>query len=293
MQIDQIILFKDIFEQGTISQAAKLSHISQPAATKKLQNLEEEMGVRLIERTNRGIKVTEAGSIFYEFTLKVTDMYEYVLAEITDWKYNRESLEVAACPVIANYVLPKFICDLKMNYPRFSFNIFPTNSENTISRVLTGHAKLGFCVDVEPDPELVLQKMFDDEIVLVACQDYEIDEKIKINDLKDHLIVILDESHAYYKKVFEYCRQIGIDLDSKQNVQQFYTLEAIKNLLVNCIGISLMPKRAVMNEIRKGFIKVIDVEGLHIPYEIFAISRKDDFITPLMMEIIEMVKTSD
>ena len=290
MQIDQIILFKDIVEQGTISQAAKISHISQPAATKTLQSLEEEMGVRLIERTNRGIKVTEAGEIFYKFTLKVTDMYEYVSDEITDWKYNRESLEISACPVIANYVLPQFICDLKRDYPKFSFNIYPTNSETTISRVLTGHAKLGFCVDVEPHPELLLQKMFDDEIILVACSDYDIADRIKIDDLKDHLIVILDESHAYYKKVFEYFRMIGIDLDSKQNVQQFYTLESIKNLLVNCVGISLMPKRAVANEMRKGFIKQIEIDGLYIPYEIYAITRKDDFITPLMMEIIAMVQ---
>ena len=292
MQIDQIVLFKNIVEQGTISQAAKLSHISQPAATKKLQTLEEEMGVRLIERTNRGIKVTEAGEIFYEFTLKVTDMYDYVSDKITDWKYNRESLEVSACPVIANYVLPKFICDLKRDYPKFSFNIFPANSETTNSRVLTGHAKLGFCVEVEEDSDLVFQKMFDDEIVLVACADYDIPDKVTLSDLEKHLIVILDESHAYYKKVFEYFRTLGIDLDSKQNVQQFYTLESIKNLLMNCVGISLMPKRAVINEINKGFIKEIELNGLHIPYEVFAITHKEDFITPLMMEIIELVKNT-
>lgn len=292
MQIDEIILFKDIVEQGTISQAAKLSHISQPAATKKLQGLEQEMGVRLIERTNRGIKPTEAGEIFYEFTLKVTDMYNFVSREITDWKYNRESLEVVACPVIANYVLPKFICDLKQDYPKFSFNIFPTTSANTNSRVLTGQAKLGFCVDVDEDKDLTIQKMFDDEIILVACADYDIPSNISFHDLDDHLMVILDRSHAYYQKVFDYFMRVGIDLDSKQNVQQFYTLESIKNLLMNCVGISLMPRRAVKNELAKGFLKQISIDGFSIPYEVFAITKTDDYITPLMIEIIEMVKNS-
>lgn len=292
MQIDQIILFKDIVEQQTISQAARLSHISQPAATKKLQNLEDELSVRLLERTNRGIKVTEAGEIFYEFAIQVTDMYEHVSSKITDWKYNRESLEIAACPVISNYVLPEFICELKKSYPKFSFNIYPTNSTTTVSRVLTGHTKLGFCVDVEENPELIRQKMFDDEIILVACKDYDIPSEITISELKNHLVVILDGSHAYYKKVFEYGRGIGIDLDNMQNIQQFYTIESIKNLIQNCKGVSLMPKRAVRNELRKGFIKEVKIEGLYIPYEIYAISRVDDYISPLMIEIIEMVKAS-
>ncbi len=290
MQIDQIILFKNIVEQGTISQAAILSHISQPGATKKLQALEEEVGVRLLERSNRGIKITEAGEIFYKFTLQVTDLYESVSAKITDWKYNKESLEISACPVIANYVLPEFVCELKKSYPKFSFNIYPTNSETTVSRVLTGHSKLGFCVDVEDNPELYKQKIFDDEIVLVACSDYNIDTTITLSELDNHLVMILDESHAYYKKVFEYCRSIGLDLDGKQNIQQFYTLESIKNLIQNCKGISLMPKRSVKNELNKGFIKEIKVENLDIPYEIFAVSRIDDYVTPLMIEIIEMVK---
>lgn len=290
MQLDQIILYKNVVEQKTISQAAKLCHISQPAASKQLQNLEEELGVRLIERTNRGIKVTEAGRIFYEFTLSVDDMYGNVTTLLSDWKYNRESLDVISSPVIANYVLPSGICDLKKDYPHFSFNIIPENSTNVIDSILMGQSKLGFAVDVDDHRDLVKQKMFDDEIILVACSDYEIDSEIVINDLKDHLVIILDKSDIFYHKVHDYCRLIGIDIESKQNIQQFYTIESIKNLLINCCGISFIPRRAVEKEISKGFIKQIKIDGLYIPYEVYAITHVNNAITPVMMEIIEQVK---
>ncbi|NLW15646.1 MAG: LysR family transcriptional regulator [Erysipelothrix sp.] len=290
MQIDQIILFKHVVEQETISQAAKLCHISQPAASKQLQGLEEELGVKLIERTNRGIKMTEAGHIFYDFTISVTDMYSNLTNEMSDWKYNRESLDITACPVIANYVLPNHICELKKEYPKFAFNILPTSPESTIEKILLRQAKLGFCVDVEPHPELHLQKMFDDEIVLVSCTKYPIEDKIKISDLNKHLIVILDKKHIYYEKVYDYCKSIGIDLDTKHNVQQFYTLESIKNLLMNCAAISLMPRRSVAKEIKNGLLKEVEVVGIHIPYGVYALTNVKDHMSPLMIKIIELVK---
>lgn len=290
MHIDQIILFKNIVEQETISQGALLSNISQPAATKQLQSLEEELGVRLIERTNRGIKVTEAGDIFYQFTLEVTDMYNSVSAKITDWKYNKESLEISACPVISNYVLPEFIFDLKKKHPMFNFNIYPTNTETVVSRVLTGYSKLGFCVDLKPHKELILEKMFDDEIALIASPYYKIADEIILSDLQDHLVIILDKGHSYYKKIEHEMALIGVDLDSLQNVQQYYTIEAIKYLLIKGKGVSLIPRRSVINELKSGQLREVSVEGLNIPFEIFAITHKDNYITPLMHEIISKVK---
>ena len=70
MNISQINLFNDVSELGTISEAAKINNMSQPAASKQIQNLEDYFGVCLFERTNRGIILTEAGQILYDFTKK-------------------------------------------------------------------------------------------------------------------------------------------------------------------------------------------------------------------------------
>jgi len=286
MNISQINLFNDVSELGTISEAAKINNMSQPAASKQLQNLEDYFGVCLFERTNRGIILTEAGQILYDFTKKVSRMNEELHRNIRNIRNNKNSIDIVACPVVAGYVLPNLICELKKDYPHFNFNITSRDTQLTVDTIISGTYSLGFALDVPPRPELVSQKMFDDEIVLVSCRDYEISDHLTFEELSDHLVIVSDECYVFYDKIRDYFKDNGVDVEEINYFQTFYSIESVKNLLVNCSGIAFMPRKAMANEIRKGLVREIDLEGFESHYSVYAITHTKNTITPLMMKII-------
>jgi len=100
------------------------------------------------------------------------------------------------------------------------------------------------------------------------------------------LVIVSDECYVFYDKISDYFKQNGVDVEEINYFQTFYSIESVKNLLVNCSGIAFMPRKAMANEIRKGLVREINLEGFESHYSVYAITHTKNTITPLMMKII-------
>lgn len=84
MDIKQMIYFKTIVEEGTISKAAQTLHMAQPPLSMQLKQLEDELGVTLLKRGHRKVELTQAGKIFYKRSLQMISLNEMTFHEIQD-----------------------------------------------------------------------------------------------------------------------------------------------------------------------------------------------------------------
>jgi len=103
MQLDQLILFDRIASEKSISKVAEESHLSQPALSQKMRKLEEEMDIKLFERSNRGIELTEAGMMVQKYFHQIISAYDEMQEELGNLKQHSGTVRILASPVVGQY----------------------------------------------------------------------------------------------------------------------------------------------------------------------------------------------
>ncbi|MCD8028070.1 MAG: LysR family transcriptional regulator [Erysipelotrichaceae bacterium] len=140
MDIKQMLYFKTIVEEGTISKAALKLHMAQPPLSMQLKQLEEELNVQLIIRNNRGIELTQAGKLFYKRSLQILSLSELTIQEIKDLEEKVLRIGVTSSNrSLISYLDKTFITDHKL-----SFRIHEGSTYEMIDLLLTHNIDMAF-----------------------------------------------------------------------------------------------------------------------------------------------------
>ena len=123
MQLEHLDLFLKIAQEKSISKVASASHISQPALSLQMQKIEDTLGCKLFERSNRGIQLTEAGIITKRYAAQLMFTYDQFMEELHNLRNNNDTCRVAATLVAANYAIPCTLVKAKEKFPDFIFTL--------------------------------------------------------------------------------------------------------------------------------------------------------------------------
>ncbi|MEG0019195.1 MAG: LysR family transcriptional regulator, partial [Oscillospiraceae bacterium] len=178
MQLEHILLFYKIANEKSISKVASSNHISQPALSQQMQKLEEEVGQRLLERSNRGIELTSAGVIMQKYAAQFLQLYDNLQEDLENLQANFGTVRITATSVAASYALPCSLFKVKQRFPVYNFSLNAINSAEVINRVKTGATDIGFVVGKTDEPDIICTEAFSDKIYLVAKADYNIKDNI-------------------------------------------------------------------------------------------------------------------
>lgn len=204
MLLEHVIMFCKIANEKSISKVAQTNHISQPALSLQMQRLEEELGVKLFERSNRGIQLTEAGIIMQKYGLQFMQSYDNLREEIDNLKGNKVTFRIAASPVTCDYALPCILYKANQKFPGYSFALNGFPSSKVIAQIRNEQADLGFIVGKCEDDDLVCTEAFVDKIHLVAKTGYNTKSLHSIKDLKRHPLIMMNENFSSSRLVYNY-----------------------------------------------------------------------------------------
>ena len=122
MDIRQLRYFCAIAEEGQISRAAQRLHIAQPPLSYQLKLLEEELGVKLVDRNTRSLSLTQAGHVFYQRAEQILGMLQAAASEVKDVEYGVNGiLAIGSPPAIGNIYIPERIARFHKEYPYVRF----------------------------------------------------------------------------------------------------------------------------------------------------------------------------
>ena len=154
MNFKKLLYFKTIVEQGQISRAARVLHISQPPLSQRLKELEEELGTTLIERTGNNWKVTLPGKALYQRALQVLELLDDIPSEVKQAQMSVQGQVTVGCSTMCLSLLHRFIPWFSERYPEISIRLFIGDSA-ILNRMLRERA-LDFSVMLAPHPPLGL-----------------------------------------------------------------------------------------------------------------------------------------
>ncbi|NLI22226.1 MAG: LysR family transcriptional regulator [Clostridiales bacterium] len=274
MQLEHLALFMKIAQEKSISKVANASHISQPALSLQMQKLEDALGCRLFERSNRGIQLTDAGMITKRYAAQLMFTYEQFVEELHNLRNHNDTCRVAATQVAANYAIPCTLVKAKEKFPDFTFTLASMPSREVLRQVLGSQADIGFIVGETQESELFCKNVFSDQVVLVAAKDYTVRQSLSVEGLKHHPLVLLDESFSSYRMMADQLKSMGYDLDQFKVSYHLDSTESVKSMVMSGNGLTFLPYMAVKKEIYLQQLKIVDTENFCLRYDVSIVYKQ-------------------
>lgn len=253
--------FYEVAKLGSLSLASKKMFISQPAISRSIKKLEEELDVVLFYRTINGMNLTPKGKELYRY---VEEAYNIIkTAERSMMETNnlyKGKLIIGIPSHIASFYLFKKIKKFHEDYPKIEISIISRSTADLIKR-LENH-ELDFAIDASPlnvDTQIFqVEKLIDINYCFASLKKYDYSKTIiKIKDLENYPL-ILPVDHSYNRKRLN-SLLINCDVFLK-NIISIETTEMLKESILQGLGIGYILKNAVENEIKNGILEEIKIE---------------------------------
>ncbi|NWD71603.1 LysR family transcriptional regulator [Pseudomonas gingeri] len=168
--LNDLQAFRAVVEQGSFRKAAQAINISQPALSRRVDKLEEALGVRLFERTTRRVSLTQVGRAFAPTVERLLDDLDLALLGITDVASTRLGHVTVACvPSAAYYFMPKVVAHYHRQYPKIKVKVLDSSANDVHAAVLSGEADFGLSFTGNLQAEIEFELLVEERYV-VACR---------------------------------------------------------------------------------------------------------------------------
>lgn len=242
MELDQLRYFLRVAERGNFTRAAEDIGISQPALSRSIQKLEDELHQPVFERKSRSVTLTEAGILLQSRAQQVLTILEDTRAEITD---DGESgrVRIGAIPTIAPYFLPGVLQKFSAEHPKASLVVQESTTDTLLKACTQGEIDLAILALPVPAKYLEVEVLFEEELLLVLPPDHPLNrkDKIRLNDVEPYPFVLLDEAHCLSDSIVSFCRQRSFLPVAVERTSQ---LTMVQELVSLSHGVSMIPAMA-------------------------------------------------
>jgi len=242
MELDQLRYFLRVAGRGNFTRAAEDLGISQPALSRSIQKLEEELGQPILERKTRSVSLTEAGVLLQTRAQQVLTIIEDTKAEITDDGQSGR-VRIGAIPTIAPYFLPDLLRQFSSEFPKATLIVQENTTDVLLKNCTQGEIDLAILALPVPAKYLEVEELFEEELLLVLPSDHPLVEKprIRLSDVEPLPFILLNEAHCLSDNIVAFCRQRSIQPVAVERTNQ---LTMVQELVSLSHGVSMIPAMA-------------------------------------------------
>jgi DNA-binding transcriptional LysR family regulator len=273
MQLAQVEGFVEVARRGNVSRAAESLFITQPALTARIGALEAEIGTQLFRRGRRGMSLTDAGRAFLPHAERALRALRDGAAMVGQVPIG-EGLVLGAAPAISTYTLPALLVRFVADRPDARLVVRTGHSEEILEQVVRGDLDVGL-IRALHHPDIELLTILEDELVLVAEPGHPLARRHRIGptQIGDARLILFDRTSSFYDLTRSLFRQAG---SPPRGVLELDNIDAAKRMVLAGLGVALLPKTAVHDELADGRLRAIELVGTPpIERQIVAIRRHD------------------
>jgi DNA-binding transcriptional LysR family regulator len=266
-------VFRTVAEHLSFHKAAEHLFLTQPAITLQIKALEEELGVRLFDRSGGRISLTSQGSILLGYAGKVANLVSQAEQELgaADGSVAGE-LSIGVSTTIAQYLLPRLLGAFLAENPRVQFAVCSGNTAEIVKALLAGKVSVGLIEGPARDRGVRVEPFMEDELVLVTSPGVESNQWTQV-ELQACCLLIREEGSGSRRVVETALEKAGPKLKTFKNVMALDSTEAIKSAVEAGLGVAFVSRWAIHKELELGTLNVVNVDDLRVTRRFALISR--------------------
>jgi len=284
MDIRALEVFCKIVELKSFSRAAEAVYLTQPTVSGHIKGLEEFVGLKLLDRLGREVVLTKAGELLYGYAKQVLALRNQALQALTEYKGSLKGhLIIGGSNIPGEYVLPALLARFKAQYPEISLTLRIGDSKEIARGVLDGTYELGAVGAKFDDGQLVYTKLLEDELVVALPGDHRWATRptVPLAELLGQPIILREVGSGSRKVLEEALQSAGLNTGALAVVAELGSTEAIRQAVKSGAGISVISFRAIQEDLERGTLCTVPVEGLRLTRDFYLIYHKNRSRSPL------------
>lgn len=290
--MDQYLnVFVKVVEKENFSKVASELHMTQPAVSQYIKALEEAVGTRLLERSNKFVRMNKAGEIVYQHAREILALYAKMQSSLDDLtNHAKGPISIGASYTFGEYILPKIIVQLKKQFPDIHPTITIHNTKDICELVATHQLDVGIIEGPCHDQKLNIESISEDHMYIVASPKHPFvkKEKICFSDLKEETWILREKGSGTRQAADNLFDMYGF---TPKSILEFGSTQLIKESVEAGLGISLLSSWAIEKERLNGYIEMIPV--IEHPFKrSFSIVTQTIYQTKVLETFIRLVKTA-
>ncbi len=277
MNFSQLDYFREIYQTGSFSSAAKKLGITQPALSLQIQKLEEELDFKLLDRTHRPLKLTQEGEAFYQKAVEILQQIEQLKDVALDLVEEvKGTLRIGIIPTLAPYLVPLYASYLRKEYPALQNEIFELKTEDIINELKMGQLDAGIISTPISETNMNIIPLFYELFFAYVSEKHNWfkNAAIDLKKLDENDVWYLEEGNCFQNQVNSICNIATKKQNGRNLFYRCNSIDSLRRIVENENGITFIPELATINIPTEHEEMIKEFEGIQPVREISIITLK-------------------
>lgn len=294
MNLDYLRTYLELIKLGSFSAVARELSVSQPAVSFQIQKLEQDLGIRLIDRGRRKITMTDAGKRLLTFARAVEAERAHLLADLDRLRQEiTGELNIAASTIPSGYLLPPILGEFLALHPAVTLQVVTRDSLSVISGLHDGTFDVGFC-GIAPPQEKGLESFYiaQDEIVLIVFPDHPFAgrQEISFAELGGEPMIHREATSGTRKSLEGLLAKAGLGHSHLAAHLLLSTTQAIVAAVEARAGIAFVSNLSIEKSLKLGLVRQVKVKELELKRDFYCLYFRERMVSRLQQEFIAFIK---
>ena len=291
MNLHHLAVFNAVAEAGGINRASQRLRISQPAVSRQIQILEDALGLTLLERQPRGVRLTEAGQILADYARRIfaiASQGEEVLADLRSLHTGK--LRIGGSMSLGNYFLPEVIAAFHGDHPEIEIVLEVGNTESVIDAIRHGRVDIGFIEGKCDNGDYDVERFMYDELIVIASPDHPLAGlgPMPFHRLCQHSCVMRESGSGTREAMDALLERAGVGEHSFNLT--LGSPEAVKRAVQRGAGLAVASNLTVVNELDNGTLVRIPLQGPPVHRELLRVTLPHKQLAPAAHPFLQRVE---
>jgi DNA-binding transcriptional LysR family regulator len=283
-------LIRDVASHQSLSKAAKLSELSQSAASQALQEVERELGVELFDRRRRPLSPTAAGKIYLDYCRDMLRRHEVMQAELASiLNHGIGTVRIAAIYSVGLSEMSRIESRFAERFPDAKMDVQYLRPDRVWEAVVQDKADLGLMSYAESSREVVAIPWRDEEMVVAVAPDHTLARRdgVRASALAGLNFVGFDDDLPIQQRIDKYLKDHRVEVEM---VLRFDNIEMIKQAVAHGVGVSIMPERVMREDMLQGRLMALPLQPAELFRPVRIVHRRRKVFSDVVTGMLELLQ---
>lgn len=262
LDIHRLRIFVFVARLGSFTRAAAVLNMTQPTISQQVAALETSLGVQLIDRDTRKMRLTPSGTVLYDYGERLLNLAdEALLAVRNEAGLTRQVLKLGVGHTLATYILPGLLSTYRARHTDYRVRLSTGNTGELLAKLAAGEIDIALVGSPAEHPDVLTTAFMHDQLVVIVSptDEWATRSRVSLDQIAHRVLLTREPGSALYATV---SRLFGEDVLLEVETILLGETEAIKRSVELGLGVALIQKIAIEREVQQGTLCTIALAGV-------------------------------